>query len=129
MNNKSMVTIGRHIEGISLNGIEYLLNEDGSVMRFASTPLAKEYLRSKMGEDATDELLEEVFIFEEDDGKQLVIETIRQHNLDGETIESILRETGMETQIFRQLMIKATLDEISELIAEKMEIERRHMGI
>jgi len=129
MNNKSMVTIGRYIEGISLNGIEYLLNEDGSVMRFASTPLAKEYLRSKMGEDATDELLEEVFIFEENNIEQLVIETILQHNLDGETIESILRETGMETQIFRQLMIKATLDEISELIAEKMEIERRHMGI
>ena len=124
-----MVTIGRYIEGISLNGIEYLLNEDGSVMRFASTPLAKEYLRSKMGEDATDELLEEVFIFEENNIEQLVIETILQHNLDGETIESILRETGMETQIFRQLMIKATLDEISELIAEKMEIERRHMGI
>ena len=129
MNNKSMVTIGRYIEGISLNGIEYLLNEDGSVMRFASTPLAKEYLRSKMGEDATDELLEEVFIFEENNIEQLVIETILQHNLDGETIESILRETGMETQIFRQLMLKATLDEISELIAEKMEIERRHMGI
>ena len=129
MNHKPMVTIGRHIEGISLNGIEYLLNEDGSVMRFASIPLAKEYLRSKMDEDVTDELLEEVFIFEEDNGKQFVIETILQHNLDGETIESILRETGMETQIFRQLMMKATMGEISELIVEKMEIGLTHMGI
>jgi hypothetical protein len=96
-----MVTIGRHIEGISLNGIEYLLNEDGSVMRFASIPLAKEYLRSKMGEDVTDELLEEVFIFEEDNDKQLVIETIRQHNFDGETIESILSAVNDEGHLGR----------------------------
>jgi len=69
MNNEQtppMFTIGRHIEGISLNGLEYLLNEDGSVMQFASIPLAKEYLRSKLGEGCNDELLDEAFVFEQD---------------------------------------------------------------
>ena len=69
MNNEQtppMFTIGRYIEGISLNGLEYLLNEDGSVMQFASIPLAKEYLRSKLGVEWNDELLEEAFVFEYD---------------------------------------------------------------
>lgn len=60
-----MFAVGRHIEGISLNGLEYLLNEDNSVMLFASVSLAKEYLRSKIGEEYTDEQLEEHFVFEE----------------------------------------------------------------
>jgi hypothetical protein len=59
-----MTIVGRHVEGISLNGLEYLLNEDGSVMQFASEYHAKKFLRSKIHEDVTDELLNEVFTFE-----------------------------------------------------------------
>jgi hypothetical protein len=59
-----MTIVGRHVEGISLNGLEYLLNEDGSVMQFASEYHAKKFLRSKIHEHVTDELLNEVFTFE-----------------------------------------------------------------
>ena len=59
-----MIIVGRYVEGISLNGLEYLLNEDGSVMQFSSEYHAKKFLRSKIHEDVTDELLNEVFTFE-----------------------------------------------------------------
>ena len=39
------IIVGRHIEGIALNGLEYLLNEySGRALKFESVEEAKEYL-------------------------------------------------------------------------------------
>lgn len=40
------VIIGKHIEGITLNPLEYLLDDDGNVMLFDSKKSAKEFLVS-----------------------------------------------------------------------------------
>ena len=40
-----MVTVSRPINGISTNGNEDLLNEDGTVMEFTSLSAATEFLR------------------------------------------------------------------------------------
>jgi len=58
-----------------------------------------------------------------------VVKTIRENEFDGETMEHILRETGMEQQMLRQLVLKATIDEISELICEKMELIGKDIGL
>ena len=39
-----MVIVGRAINGITLNGLEYLLDQDGKEMEFASEQDAKEFL-------------------------------------------------------------------------------------
>lgn len=41
------IVIGRPIEGISLNGNEWLLNEDGTMMEFNSTENAKKFLENE----------------------------------------------------------------------------------
>ena len=42
---KSAVTVGRPINGISLNGVEWILDENGDAMRFGSVREAKQFLR------------------------------------------------------------------------------------
>lgn len=39
-----MVIVGRPVNGISLNGLEYLLDDKGEPMQFESEDKAKEYL-------------------------------------------------------------------------------------
>jgi hypothetical protein len=41
-----MITVGRYINGISLNELEYLLDENDDVMEFANEEEAKTYLRN-----------------------------------------------------------------------------------
>lgn len=41
------IAVGRHIEGITLNPLEYLLDEEGDLMTFESEEEAKEYLKEK----------------------------------------------------------------------------------
>ncbi len=62
MNKNEIVTIGRPVNGISLNGDEFLLDDDGNVMEFDSVENAKEFLRAN-GVDLTDEEMEESFNF------------------------------------------------------------------
>jgi len=42
-----MVIVGRHINGITINPLEYLLDENGGVMKFASEGAAKAFLKEK----------------------------------------------------------------------------------
>lgn len=42
-----MVVVGRHIEGVTLNPLEYLLDDNGGVMEFADETAAKAYLKGK----------------------------------------------------------------------------------
>lgn len=42
-----MIAVGRHIGGITLNDLEYLLDENGDIMQFESESKAKEYLKDQ----------------------------------------------------------------------------------
>jgi viroplasmin and RNaseH domain-containing protein len=59
-----MILIGRPIEGIALNGLEYLMNEDNTDYKFFnSKEEAMGFLRDNMTEPVTDEELEDAFMF------------------------------------------------------------------
>ena len=57
-----MIHIGKPINGISINGDEWLLNEDNTVMEFETKEQAKQFLRDN-GYDLTDDELEDAFTF------------------------------------------------------------------
>ena len=63
------IIIGRWIEGISLNGLEYLKNDDGITDReFATTDEAKTFLRENAGCDEwTNDEIETAFVFTDTD--------------------------------------------------------------
>ena len=42
-----MIIVGRHINGITINPLEYLLDGNGEVMEFASGGAAKAFLKEK----------------------------------------------------------------------------------
>ena len=60
-----MIKIGRAIEGISINGIEWLLNEENDLMTFSDRENAKEFLKENGFDSFTDEELEDSFFYEE----------------------------------------------------------------
>lgn len=60
-----MIKIGRAIEGISLNGIEWLLDEKNDIMTFSDRENAKEFLKENGFDSFTDEELEDSFFYEE----------------------------------------------------------------
>jgi hypothetical protein len=57
------IVIGRPINGISVNGLEYLLDENGGYKQFESTEEAKTFLNSMFEEPLTDDQLEDSFMF------------------------------------------------------------------
>ena len=42
-----MIIVGRHIEGITINPLEYLLDENGEVKKFTNAGVAKRFLRGQ----------------------------------------------------------------------------------
>lgn len=58
----TVVTVGRPINGISLNGDEFLLDDENNVLEFNSKGDAYEFLREN-GVDLTDEDMEDSFNF------------------------------------------------------------------
>jgi hypothetical protein len=59
-----MILIGRPIEGIALNGLEYLMNDDNTDYKFfKDKEEAMSFLRDNMTEPVTDEELEDAFMF------------------------------------------------------------------
>ena len=57
-----MIQVGKAINGISINGNEWLLNDNGTVMEFKDKDEAKAFLRDA-GYDLTDEEMEDTFTF------------------------------------------------------------------
>ena len=58
------IVIGRPINGISINGLEYLMNEDNSDYKlFENKEEAKTFLNSMFEEPLTDDELEDNFMF------------------------------------------------------------------
>lgn len=60
------VIVGRPIEGISLNGLEYVLDDDGFIRYFDSVEDAKAFLREN-GVD--DETMEDCLVFRESEDR------------------------------------------------------------
>lgn len=59
-----MIIIGRPIEGISLNGLEYLMNEENTDYRFFKDKReAMDFLNTMFEEPITDEEMEDAFMF------------------------------------------------------------------
>lgn len=59
-----MIIIGRPINGIGINGLEYLMNDDNSDYRFfVDKAEAMLYLRVYLGNEVTDEALEDTYMF------------------------------------------------------------------
>ena len=58
------IVVGRPINGISINGLEYLMNEDNSDYKlFENKEEAKTFLNSMFEEPLTDDELEDNFMF------------------------------------------------------------------
>jgi hypothetical protein len=64
--NQSHILIGRPINGISLNGLEFLLDDKNEPMEFADKDKAKEFLKANGYADFSDEELEDAFNFVEE---------------------------------------------------------------
>ena len=60
-----MIIVGRHINGITINPLEYLLDESGGVMEFAGEDVAKAFLKEK---DLTDDYIDGL-IFQTENGR------------------------------------------------------------
>lgn len=62
------IVVGRPINGISVNGLEYLLDEntDSGFMTFETKEKALEFVRENVFPDATDEELNNYFTFREE---------------------------------------------------------------
>lgn len=58
------IVIGRPINGIGLNGLEFLMNDDNTDYKlFEDKKEAMDYLNSLMEEQLTDDELEDGFVF------------------------------------------------------------------
>ncbi len=67
--------IGKAIDGISLNGSEWLLDENGQLMLFKGKSSAKAYLKNKIKADGnaiSDSEIEEEFFFEIAEPEEIV---------------------------------------------------------
>ena len=59
-----MIIIGRPINGIGINGLEYLMNDGNTDYRFfVDKAEAMLYLRVFLGDQVTDEALEDSYMF------------------------------------------------------------------
>ena len=53
----------------------------------------------------------------------LVVKTLKDYEVSGEELETLIREVGMEDQMLRQLAMKVDIDELRELMDEKERLE------
>jgi len=60
-----MIIVGRHINGITINPLEYLLDESGEVMELTSEGVAKAFLKEK---GLTDDYIDG-FIYQTENGR------------------------------------------------------------
>jgi hypothetical protein len=51
------------------------------------------------------------------------IEILKAMDINGEAMEQLIRDLGMEDQMLRQLIMKADIDNVKELVEEKEQFE------
>lgn len=83
-----MVIVGKHINGITINPLEYLLDDDGVIMEFAGIEAAKAFLQEKGFTD--DEL--EWLVFETAPVPDEVTATLEK------AVEYIVKKCASETE-------------------------------
>jgi hypothetical protein len=54
---------------------------------------------------------------------QDVIKWFQTNEIDGETMENIIREVGMEDQMLRQLMLTMPIEQVEYLMDERKELD------
>jgi hypothetical protein len=54
---------------------------------------------------------------------QDVIKWLQTNEIDGETMENIIREVGMEDQMLRQLILTMPIEQVEPLINERKELD------
>jgi hypothetical protein len=54
---------------------------------------------------------------------ETIIDMLNHIEVDGETMEYILKKVGMEDQMLRQLMMSQPIDEVNYMFEEKTELE------
>jgi hypothetical protein len=57
---------------------------------------------------------------------KLVVMALTDYNINGEELETLIRDLGMEEQMLRQLVMKADIDVVNELIREKEELDKQN---
>lgn len=60
-----MIQVGRAIEGVSINGKEWLLDDNNDIMKFESQEMALRFLKENGFDKLTDEELKDSFFYEE----------------------------------------------------------------
>ena len=60
-----MIQIGRAIEGVSINGKEWLLDDNNDIMKFESQEMAIEFLKESGFDNLSEEELKDFFFYEE----------------------------------------------------------------
>lgn len=59
--------------------------------------------------------------------KEEIIQELKSMEVDGETLQHILKEVGMEWQMLRQLMLTMPIEQVNYLIEERKDLwEARH---
>ena len=53
-----------------------------------------------------------------------IIQMLKEMDMDGETMQYILKQTGMEEQMLRQLVMCSDSEHLRDLIEEKVELIR-----
>ena len=53
-----------------------------------------------------------------------IIQELKKVEVDGETMEYILKQVGMEYQMLRQLMLTLPIEEIENLVVERKELNK-----
>jgi hypothetical protein len=51
-----------------------------------------------------------------------IIQDLKQMDVDGETMQYILQQVGMEWQMLRQLMLTAPMEQVEYLMEEKKDL-------
>ena len=54
----------------------------------------------------------------------LIITALKSIEVDGETMQYIIEKTGMQDQMLRQLIMSASIDQVQELIEEKINLTK-----
>lgn len=60
-----MIEIGKAINGISINGLEWLLDDEGQTMKFESINDSRDFLRDNGFDNLSDEELQNSFYFQD----------------------------------------------------------------
>ena len=59
--------------------------------------------------------------------KEEIIQELKSMEMDGETMQHILKEVGMEWQMLRQLILTMPIEQVNYLIEERKDLwEARH---